>query len=98
AAAEAFANQGAPLSAQGALYLSRFGILVGVIGAVTTIAGNINKLMVLHDGSLDTDKVPSLDEFLDNVLGASAWPDVTDWQLKDVELAQSLLLYGDATF
>ena len=52
------------------------------------------KLATKQDGDIDQDKVPSLDDFLDNALGASQWPEVKDWALQDVRLAQSLLFYG----
>jgi len=48
-----------------------------------------------HREDMETDDFPALDEFLNNVLGASVWPNIDDWQLKEVRLAKSLMFYGE---
>lgn len=97
AAAAAFAANGPALELSYAPYMLKFATYAGILDAVLTITSSSLKLQTLADGEIDTSNVPGLDDFLDNVLGASVWPHVKTWDLVDVRLAQSLLIYGNLT-
>jgi len=75
------------------MYLNRLALTMGVLSAVCLVL----KFPISegHREGMETDSFPALDEFMDNVLGASLWPKIDDWQLKEVRLANSLLFYGE---
>ena len=97
AAAAAFAANGPPIALSYAPYMLKFATYAGILDAVLTITSSSLKLNTLANGEIDTTNVPSLDDFLDAVLGASVWPNVKSWDLIDVRLAKSLLIYGNLT-
>ncbi len=95
AAAAAFTTGAAPLSAAAITYITRFAKLTGFIAALSGGMSIWQKYQVLQDGSIDTANLPSIDNFVNNALGASQWPQLTTWTLVDAQLADCLLLYGD---
>jgi len=97
AAAAAFTANGPPLALSYVPYMFKFASFMGILDAVLTITSSSLKLQTLKDGEIDTSSVPSLDDFMANVLGASVWPNIKTWDLVDVRLARSLLLYGNMT-
>ena len=73
-------------------YITRFAMLAPI---ATGAVGIAERWEVADDMELEDESVPSMTEFLNNVLGAARWPQMDDWELVDVRLAESLLLYGN---
>ncbi|WP_068315424.1 TULIP family P47-like protein [Aliiruegeria sabulilitoris] len=94
AAAAALTTGGAPLLANYATFLVRFGILTGILSGILTGAKMGRQIKVLNDGEIDTSSVPPFDDFLNNVLGPSNWPGYKKFTPHSARLAGSLLVYG----
>ncbi len=98
AAAAAFGKAGTTVRfLEQAPYMVRFGKLASLLGAIAYGFQAWNKIKIDNDREFDPDTIPSLTTFMDNVLGAEAWPGVKGAELKHVRLAQSLLLYFNRT-
>ena len=91
-AAAAAMSANLPADARLATLVNRLTIGSGMISAISGAAMAINSLE--QNGDWKLDDVPALDQFMANVLGASKWPGADNWALKEVELAESLLLHG----
>ena len=85
----------APVKAASMGMFGRAGLALGVIGATSGILTGIRGVRLANDLGIDPDTVPSLDTFLDSMIGASQWPNLSTWDLVDAKLAKSLLLYGN---
>jgi hypothetical protein len=82
----------AAASAELSTLINRFATGLGLISAVT--GGLAAGIKLQENGDLDVTDVPSIDNFIANVLACTQWHQDQTWGLKDVRLAQSLLLFG----
>lgn len=76
----------------GAIFMSsQFRLATGIITAVTgAIAGGIGAAQAID--ALDYDKLPPFDDFAKNCLGASAWTNIKNYELKGAYLRTSLVM------
>ncbi len=94
AAAAAFSSK-LPADSGLITLLNRFALGMGFLSTLCLVLNHV--MTVDHQGDMDLDNIPALDDFMANVLGAAKWPGATNWELKDAKLAQSLLFYGECT-
>lgn len=93
AAAAAITSEAVPAARYG-MFLGSLQITASLAVLAGPIMSTIEKWQELGDQKITEDHVPTLDNFMDNVLGVAEWPDTKGWELIDVRLAGSLLLYG----
>jgi hypothetical protein len=94
--ADAEASQGASAARTGMAmrYLTlanKFCIAGGVVTALVGISDPIGEKLAKHDVS----QLPTIEGFASACLGATSWPNMSNWKLVDVRLANALILYGN---
>lgn len=81
-------------SAKAATYFTRFAMAGGLVGLAGVGLNYWAKCQMGKDNDILPDTVPSMNGFIDNVLGTAHWPALSTWELQEAQLAESLLLYG----
>jgi hypothetical protein len=66
---------------------------IGIASGLLYGAGKLENYLATDNCS----HIPQIENFATTCLGASHWPNMSNWQLIDVRLADSLLLYGAYT-
>ncbi len=90
---EASAGSAAPRSGMALRNLTlanRFCIAGGIVTGLVGLMSPIGKALAEHDVS----QLPTIDGFAAACLGATTWPNMSDWKLVDVRLGGALILYG----